>query len=59
MPGNVLVERGVAGMRENSVVNVAQLFTLDRSDLLELWGRLPNDKLEKLNEGLAQVIGLE
>ena len=58
MPGNVLVESGMGGLREDSVINVTQLYTLDRSDLLELWGNLPHEKLDKLNDGLVQILEL-
>ena len=58
MPGNVLVERGVGGLKEDSVINVTQVFTLDRSDLLELLGTLPTERIEKINAGLAQVLSL-
>ncbi|MFZ1702265.1 MAG: type II toxin-antitoxin system PemK/MazF family toxin [Pyrinomonadaceae bacterium] len=59
MPGNILLERGIGGLREDSVINVTQLYTLDRSDLLELWGSLPSEKLDKLNAGLAQILELD
>lgn len=59
MPGNVLVEQGVGGLQEDSVINVTQLYTLDKSDLLELWGSLPNEKLDKLSAGLVQILALD
>ncbi|MGD9561548.1 MAG: type II toxin-antitoxin system PemK/MazF family toxin [Pyrinomonadaceae bacterium] len=59
MPGNVLVERGVGGLREDSVINVTQVYTLDKSDLIELLGNLPVEKLGKINDGLAQVLALD
>lgn len=59
MPGNVLVEQGIGGLRETSVINVTQLFTLDKSDLIEQLGTLPADKLEKIDAGLAQALSLD
>jgi len=59
MPGNVFVSRGTGGLREDSVINVTQLYTLDRSDLKDLWGSLPNEKLEELSAGLAQILALD
>lgn len=59
MPGNVLVESGVGGLKEDSVINVTQLFTLDKTDLLELWGSLPSGKLGKINDGLTQTLSLD
>ena len=59
MPGNVLVEKGLGGMREDSVINVTQLFTIDKSDMLEFLGTLPSERIEKIDEGLSQVLSLE
>lgn len=59
MPGNVLVERGVAGLKEDSVINVTQLFTVDKTDLLEHLGTLPNDALKKIDNGLRLVLSLK
>lgn len=59
MPGNVVIERGIGGLGEDSVINVTQVFTLDRSDLIELLGTLPTAKLRKIDTGLAQVFGLD
>jgi mRNA interferase MazF len=58
MPGNVFVERGIGGMKEDSVINVTQLFTIDRTDLLDYLGRLPKNKIEKIDEGLRLVLSL-
>ena len=58
MPGNVFVERGIGGLREDSVVNVTQLFTVDQSDLLEYWGKMPQDKIELIDKGLRLVLSL-
>lgn len=58
MPGNVEVAKGVGGLREDSVINVTQLYTVDRSDLLELWGTLPKGKLKELEAGLRLVLAL-
>lgn len=58
MPGNVLLERGTGGVREDSVVNVTQLFTIDRSDLLEYWGKIPRDGIELIDQGLRLVLSL-
>lgn len=58
MPGNVTVERGVAGLKEESVINVTQLFTIDKHDLLEFWGQLPKDVTELVDSGLRLVLHL-
>ncbi len=58
MPGNVFVERGVGGMREDSVVNVSQLFTIDQTDLLAYLGRLPRATSEMIDQGLRLALSL-
>lgn len=39
-PGNVLLPSGTAGLRQDSVVNVTQLVTLDKDDLSDRIGLL-------------------
>jgi len=58
MPGNVALSERVSGLREKSVVNVSQIFTLDRNDLLEYVGTLSERKMEQIDEGLRLVLSL-
>ena len=58
MPGNVVVSTGSSGLESDSVVNITQLFTLDRTDLLEHLGRLPENKVDKISQGLRLVLEL-
>lgn len=58
MPGNVAIPGGIAGLKDDSVVNVTQLFTIDKSDLLEFWGQLPSEALTQLDVGLRLVLHL-
>lgn len=58
MPGNVSVLRGIGGLVEDSVVNITQLFTLDRDDLIEHLGTLPKEKMEQVDRGLRLVLSL-
>ncbi len=57
-PGNVLLPKAEAGLRKSSVVNVSQLFTLDRSLLRSRAGRLRPATLESVALGLQLVLGL-
>lgn len=59
MPGNVSVPRGTAGLKSDSVVNITQLFTIDKSDLLEFFGTLPQQKLDQVDRGLRLVLSLK
>ena len=58
MPGNVAVSSRVSGLESDSVINITQLITLDRTDLLEHLGTLPENKMDQVSEGLALVLAL-
>ncbi len=51
-PGNVLLRKGEANLPKPSVVNVSQMGTVDKSDLVERIGRLNAASIEKICEGL-------
>lgn len=58
MPGNILLTERASGLKKESVLNVSQLFTLDRSDLLEYVGTLSERKMEQVEKGLRLVLSL-
>jgi len=57
-PGNVLLPARSAGLTRDSVVNVSQLLTLDRSFLTGHAGTLPPRLLRSVDEGLRMVLQL-
>ena len=57
-PGNVLLRKKGSGLARDSVVNVSQLVTLNKSFLTERIGRLSPAQLQQLNEGLRLVLEL-
>lgn len=57
-PGNVLMPARSAGLPRESVVNVSQLLTLDRSFLTEHAGTLPPRLQRAVDEGLRTVLQL-
>ena len=57
-PGNVLVTSGTAGLDRDSVVNVTQLVTIDRADLVGRLGRLPRRLVQDVDAGLRKVLDL-
>ena len=57
-PGNVLLNARESGLPRPSVVNVSQLFTVDRGVLRDRVGRLRSAAMEKVNEGLRLAMGL-
>lgn len=57
-PGNALLTSRVSGLPKDSVANVSQLVTLDRSDLHERAGRVPPAVMHQVDAGLRLVLGL-
>ena len=58
MPGNVFVERTYSNLPRDSIVNVSQILTVDRSILRDMIGRLPPSVMSSVDSGLRMVIGL-
>lgn len=56
MPGNVHLPARVTGLPKNSVANVSQILTIDKSLLTERIGRLPGAKLELIFLGIDVVL---
>lgn len=56
--GNVLLNKHQSGLPKNSIVNVTQVFTLDKSLLLEFVGTLSERKMEQIDDGLRLVLFL-
>jgi mRNA interferase MazF len=57
-PGNVLLGARGTGLSRESVVNVSQLLTLDKTVLTEQTGRLSAAKLREVQDGLRLVLAL-
>ena len=57
-PGNVRLTRRQSRLARESVVNVSQLLTLDRSFLVERAGRLQPKQVEAVEVGLRRVLAL-
>jgi mRNA interferase MazF len=52
-PGNVILEKGEAGLDNKSVVNVSQVMTVDKSMLADRIGMLSQEKLSEILAGLT------
>jgi mRNA interferase MazF len=57
-PGNVLVPTSDSGLPKDSVANVSQIITVDRTFLTERCGRLPGHLIRSIDEGLRLVLSL-
>ena len=55
-PGNVLLEAGEADLPEQSVVNVSQILTIDKSQLGEKIGTLSAKRVGQILDGIRLVL---
>lgn len=55
-PGNVLLEKDEAGLPKPSVVNVSQVFTVDKSQLDEYIGTLSFKRVRQILDGIQLVL---
>jgi mRNA interferase MazF len=57
-PTAVLLPKGIAGLRQESVALCHQVTTLDRSKLTDRIGELPTTALKRVDEGLRAALAL-
>jgi mRNA interferase MazF len=55
-PGNVLLEQGEANLPKQSVVNVSQIFTIDKRDLEEKIGTLSPKRVQQILDRIDLVL---
>lgn len=55
-PGNVLLEPGEANLPKQSVVNVSQIYTVDKSQLEEYIGSLSPGRVREIISGVKLVV---
>lgn len=55
-PGNVLLKKGEGNLSKDSVVNISQIVTVNKVDLVEKVGTLKRGKLDKIIEGIKLLI---
>ena len=56
-PGNVSLTARVTGLPRDSIANVSQVITLDKSLLTDQVGRLPRRKLQLILAGIDIILG--
>ncbi|MCH7731336.1 MAG: type II toxin-antitoxin system PemK/MazF family toxin [Candidatus Marinimicrobia bacterium] len=57
-PGNILLSAKSTGLPKDSVANVSQIITVDKSFLTENIGKLKAKQIQRLEEGLRLVLSL-
>lgn len=55
-PGNVLLRKGEGGLAKRSVVNVSQIFTVDKDDLADKIGKLSHERVLDIVNGVNLVV---
>ena len=55
-PGNVLLDEGEGNLPKQSVVNVSQIFTVDKRDLEEKIGMLSRKRVMEILSGIQLVL---
>jgi len=51
-PGNILLRKGEANLTKKSVVNISQIFTVNKSDLKEKIGALSRERVDEILMGI-------
>ena len=57
-PGNLMIKRKQSGLSRDSVINVSQVVTLNKTFLTERVGVLSPKLMSAVDEGLRLVLGL-
>jgi mRNA interferase MazF len=57
-PGNVWLPQTASGLSKDSVINVSQIITVDKTVLVERVGSLPDFLQEEVDEGLRTILYL-
>ncbi len=57
-PGNVLLKKKQTGLSKDSVANVSQLITIDKTYLSDKAGQLNANYINKVEQGLKLVLSL-
>jgi mRNA interferase MazF len=57
-PGNVMLSKKLTGLPKDSVANVSQVVTIDRSFLADCSGNLSAGIMKRIDDGLRLVLSL-
>jgi mRNA interferase MazF len=55
-PGNVLIRKGEGNLTKDSVINISQIATVDKTDLVEKIGSLSTLKIADIIDGVKLLI---
>ncbi len=55
-PGNVALDKGEANLPVKSVVNISQIYTVNKTDLTEKIGQVSENRIKEILEGLKLLM---
>jgi mRNA interferase MazF len=55
-PGNILLKKGEGGLKKDSVINISQIITVDKADLVEKIGRLSPARIKQIIDGIKLLV---
>ncbi len=55
-PGNVVLKKGEANLSQKSVVNITQIYTVDKNDLCEKIGQVNSERIQEILSGFQLLI---
>jgi mRNA interferase MazF len=58
-PVTVLLAQGKGGLKQSSMVNLAQILTVDKARLIKRMGYVGDDKIEEINEAIKVSLGIQ
>jgi len=58
-PVTVLLSKGKGGLKENSMVNLAHILTIDKGRLMRKMGYLEEDKIAEVDEAIKISLGVQ
>lgn len=54
-PGNILLGKGEANLSKKSVINISQIYTINKADLIEKIGQVSGDRLAQILDGIKII----
>jgi mRNA interferase MazF len=58
-PGNIILNPKTSGLPKDSVINISQIITIDKSFLIEKVGELTNKQINRLENSLKLILSLD
>jgi mRNA interferase MazF len=55
-PGNVSIQKGEANLTKKSVINITQIFTVDKEDLADKIGSISSERMTQVLDGIELLI---